>query len=56
MAGSLDEDVLASPWAAGLTRPIGGQFWCKRFIKGVTDGIQDGTRWLEGPTLGFKVE
>ncbi|KAE9383993.1 hypothetical protein BT96DRAFT_690378, partial [Gymnopus androsaceus JB14] len=27
LAETFDEDVLKGPWAVGLTKPIGGQFW-----------------------------
>lgn len=55
LSGSLDQGVLASPSAVKLTKPTGGQFWCKRFIEGVTDGISEGTCWLEGSAQGFKL-
>lgn len=43
MLGAVDEGCMEKE----LCIPVGGQFWCKNFIKGVTDIIPDGDKWVE---------
>ncbi|KAF8474800.1 Mss4-like protein [Kalaharituber pfeilii] len=53
MTGTIDEDCLMEK---ELCIPTGGQFWCKNFIRGVTDAIPGGEKWVEGTALGQKLE
>ncbi|KAL7268602.1 hypothetical protein RUND412_008770 [Rhizina undulata] len=53
--GTMDEEVLM-PRGLGaaeeLGRPSGGQLWCRRFIAGITDGLKEGVKYVEGSRLG----
>ncbi|KAI5808936.1 Mss4-like protein [Peziza echinospora] len=53
LLGTVDEKFLSQ--RPELTTPV-GQYWCKYFIKGVTDTIPTGDLWWETRELGKKVE
>lgn len=50
MLGTVDPEFLNEDRELGI--PTGGQFWCRNIIKGVTDIIPQGKKFLEGSALG----
>jgi hypothetical protein len=57
MLGTLDEEILLGKEGKLLCEPKGGQFWCCKFIDGITDKYSfAGPRWKEDSKLGVQVD